>query len=227
MPTVFITGASQGLGLEFARQYAADGWRVIGTCREPATADALAHLQGDVEIHPLDVTDHDQIQALAKTLKRQTIDVLLNNAGIYGPRPTPFGHVDYEAWRQVMNVNAMAPLKVCESFVDHVAAGDLKIMAALTSKMGSIADNSSGGSYIYRSSKVALNAVMKSLAVDLESRGITVFVLHPGWVKTDFGGPSALISADESVSGMRSVISGARLDDSGAFFNYDGKSIPW
>ena len=227
MPSVFITGANRGLGLEFARQYAADGWRVIGTCREPAAANALVHLKGDVEIHPLDVTDHAQVQALAKTLKRNTIDVLLNNAGIYGPRPTPFGDVDYDAWRQVTNVNAMSPLKVCESFVEHVAAGDLKIMAALTSKMGSIADNTSGGSYIYRSSKAALNAVMKSLAADLKSRGITVIVLHPGWVKTDLGGPSALIDADESVTGMRKVIGGARPDDSGCFFNYDGKSIPW
>ncbi len=227
MPTVFITGAGRGLGLEFARQYAADGWRVIGTCREPATADALARLQGDVEIHPLDVTDHARIQALAKTLKRDTIDVLLNNAGLYGPRPTPFGDVDYDAWRTVMNVNAMSPLKVCESFVDHVAGGDLKVMATLTSKMGSMADNTSGGSYIYRSSKAALNAVMKSLAADLKSRAITVIVLHPGWVRTDMGGPSALIDADESISGMRQVIGGARLEDSGCFFNYDGKPVPW
>ena len=227
MPTVFITGANRGLGLEFARQYAADGWRVIGTCREPAAADALAHLQGEVEIHPLDVTDHGQIQSLAKALKRHTIDVLLNNAGLYGPRPTPFGGVDHDAWREVLNVNAMSPLKVCESFVEHVAGGDLKIMATLTSKMGSMADNTSGGSYIYRSSKAALNAVMKSLAADLKSRGITVIVLHPGWVRTDMGGPSALIDADESIAGMRGVIGGARLDDSGCFFNYDGKPVPW
>lgn len=227
MPTAFITGASRGIGLEFARQYLADGWRVIGTCRDPSNAKELSGLDGDVDVHALDVTDHAQVQALAKSLKREAIDVLLNNAGIYGPKPSPFGGVDYDAWKQVLEVNTMAPLKVCECFVDHVVAGDLKIMASVTSKMGSIADNTSGGSYIYRSSKAALNAVMKSLAADLTSREVTVIVLHPGWVKTDLGGPSALISVDESVSGMRRVIDGLRPEDTGQFFNYDGSRVPW
>jgi len=227
MPTAFITGASRGIGLEFARQYAADGWRVIGTCRDPSDSKDLAGLDGDVDVHSLDVTDHAQVQVLAKSLKREPIDLLLNNAGIYGPKPTPFGGVDYEAWKQVLDVNTMAPLKVCESFVDHVAASDLKIMAAVSSKMGSLEDNTSGGSYIYRSSKAGLNAVMKSLAADLKSRGVIVIVLHPGWVKTDLGGPSALIEPCDSVSGMRRVIAGLTPEDSGRFFNYDGAEIPW
>lgn len=126
-----------------------------------------------------------------------------------------------------MRINVMAPVKVCGCFADHVAKGGLKTMATVTSKMGSIADNSSGGSYVYRSSKAALNAVMKSLAVDLEERGITVAVLHPGWVKTDMGGPGALIDAPESVTGMRRVIAGLKPADTGGFFNYDGAAIPW
>lgn len=227
MPTVLITGASRGLGLEFARQYAADGWHVIATCRDPARARDLRGLGDTVDVFALDVTDHGQVQGLAKKLKRDPIDVLLNSAGIYGPRPVPFGGVDYGAWADVFRVNAMAPLKVCECFVDHVARSDLKRMVTVTSGMGSIGGNDSGGSYIYRSSKAALNQVMKTLSVDLRARGITVVVLHPGWVRTDMGGPSALIDAPESVTGMRAVIAGLGAADNGRFYNYDGTEIPW
>ena len=123
--------------------------------------------------------------------------------------------------------NAMAPLKVVESFVDHVARSDTRLIAAISSKMGSMADNTSGGSYIYRSSKAALNAVMKSLSVDLAPRGISVVSLHPGWVRTDMGGPSALIDASESVGGMRRVLESAPDELRGRFMNYDGREIPW
>lgn len=227
MTTVLITGANRGLGLEFARQYAADGWRVIATCRDPAGARELAGLGGAVNIHALDVTDHARIHALAKTLKRDAIDVLINGAGVYGPRPVPLGGVDYAAWGEVLRVNAMAPLTVSESFDDHVARSDLKRIVTITSRMGSIADNDSGGSYIYRSSKAAVNAVMKSLAGDLKSKGITVAVVHPGWVRTDMGGPEATIDVTKSVTGMRAVIAGLKESDSGRFFNYEGTEIPW
>ena len=227
MPTVLITGANRGIGFEFARQYADGGWRVIATCRDPANAGELSALGGDIEVHGLDVTDHVRIQALAKSLERSAIDLLLSNAGVSGPRPNPFGGVDYQSWMEVLSVNAMSPLKLCECFVDHVARSDLKRIVAVTSKMGSIAENSSGGSYIYRSSKTALNSVMKSLSVDLASRRVIVAVLHPGWVRTDMGGPGALIEARTSVAGMRQVIAGLKLEDSGGFFNYDGAGIPW
>jgi len=227
MPTVLITGANRGIGLEFTRQYAADGWRVIATCRDPARARDLRGLEGTVDVLALDVTDHAQVQGLAKKLKRDPIDVLLNSAGIYGPRPVPFGGVDYGAWAEVFRVNAMAPLKVCECFVDHVAHSDQKLMVAVTSRMGSIGGNDSGGSYIYRSSKAALNQVMKTLSVDLRPRGISVVVLHPGWVRTDMGGPSAAIDTPESVTGMRAVIAGLGPADNGCFYNYDGAEIPW
>ncbi len=227
MPTVLITGANKGLGLEYARQYAQDGWRVIATCRHPDVAEELNSLDGDIVIHALDVTDHGQIQALAKNLRKEAIDLLLNNAGIYGPRPSKLGGIEYDTWEEVMRVNAMAPLKVCECFRDHVAASELKKIAIMSSKMGSMGDNDSGASYIYRSSKAALNAVMKSLSVDLRSRGISVAILHPGWVRTDMGGPSGLIDAPESVSGLRHVIENLTLETSGRFYNYDGTEIPW
>lgn len=227
MPTVLITGTNRGLGLEYTRQYAADGWRVIATCRNPDAATELGKLEGEVEIHALDVTDHGQIMGLAKTLRKEVIDLLLNNAGVYGPRPSKLGGIDYDVWEEVMRINVMAPLKVVEAFRDHVAASEMKKIAIMSSKMGSMGDNESGASYVYRSSKAALNAVAKSLSVDLQLRGIAVAVLHPGWVRTDMGGPSGLIDAPESVSGLRHVIENLTLETSGQFFNYDGADIPW
>ncbi|MCP5367329.1 MAG: SDR family oxidoreductase [Hyphomicrobiales bacterium] len=226
MPTVMITGAGRGLGLEFARQYAADRWKVIATCRDPDNAADLQAITG-VQVRQLDITDPAQIHALTRKLKREAFDVLLHNAGIYGPRPAMLGGVEREPWLDVLNVNAIAPFQVTEAFLDHVARGKLKKIIAVTSRMGSMTDNTSGGSYIYRSSKAALNAVMKSLSVDLRPRGISVAVLHPGWVRTEMGGPSALISAEESVSGMRKVIADLTVERTGGFFNYDGTEIGW
>lgn len=227
MPTTLITGANRGLGLEFARQYSENGWRVIATCRRPEMAHKLETLCCNVETHLLDVTDFAHVENLAHALDHEKIDLLINNAGVYGPQSAGLGELDYEEWEQVLKVNAISPLKICESFADHVASSGLKIMAAITSKMGSISDNTSGGSYFYRSSKAALNAAMKSLAYDLKPRGITVAILHPGWVRTDMGGNNALIDADESVAGMRKVIASLKLEDSGKFLSFDGAEIPW
>ena len=227
MPTVLITGASRGLGLELARQYANDGWRVIATCRDPGAAAELKAVDGSLHIHALDVTDREAIRALARTLEGRPVDLLINNAGVYGPREVPFGEMDYDAWAEVIGVNTMAPLAVTECFAGHVAASDLKIVVAITSRLGSIASIDSGRHCIYRSSKAALNAVMKGLSHELKSKDITVAVLHPGWVKTDMGGPEASIDAPLSVSGLRRVIAGLGPGDSGKFFNYDGEEIPW
>lgn len=222
-----ITGASRGLGLEFARQYANEGWRVIATCRDPAAAADLKAVDGSVDIHALDVTDQKSIRALALALEGQGVDLLINNAGVYGPDDIAFGDMDYGAWADVIGVNTLAPYAVTECFAGHVAASDLKIVVAITSRMGSIASIDKGSSCIYRSSKAALNAVMKGLSHELKSMGITVAVLHPGWVKTDMGGPGADIDAPQSVSGLRQVIAGLNPGDSGKFFNYDGSEIPW
>ena len=226
-PTVLITGASRGLGLEFARQYAAEGWRVIATCRQPKAAKALAAIKGDVRIRALDVTDPAQVRALARALKSEAIDLLISNAGIYGPRKETFGQVNTEAWHQVFRTNVMGPIMIAEALADHVARSERKTIVALTSMMGSIAENQSGGSYIYRSSKAALNMVMKGLSLSLKSRKILVVLLHPGWVRTDMGGASAHLGVEESVTSMRRVIGGLKPSDSGRFFNYDGREIPW
>jgi len=227
MPTVMITGSNRGLGLECARQYADEGWRVIATCRNPGNAVELASLKGELEIHALDISDHGQILSLADSLREEAIDLLFNNAGIFDPSPSQLVDIDYTAWENFISVNVMSPLMVCATFSDHVAASDLKKIAIMSSKMGSIDDNNSGGSYIYRSSKAALNAVMKSLSIDLAPRGISVAILHPGWVRTDMGGPNGLIDAPESVNGLLKVIKDLNLKNSGRFYSYDGSEIAW
>ena len=232
MGTTLITGANRGIGLEFCRQYAADGWRVLACSRYPEKSDALNKLAAQhpeqIKIHALDVADHVEIDRLAHVLADESIDLLINNAGIYPDSDkSGFGHTDYAEWIHAFRINTMAPLKMAETFATQIARGKQKTIVTVTSKMGSIADNSSGGSYLYRSSKAAVNMVVKSLAIDLKPIGITAVVFHPGWVKTDMGGPSALISAEQSVSGMRQVIARLTMADSGRFFAYDGQEIPW
>lgn len=227
MPVALITGANRGLGLEFVRQYADDGWHVIACCRTPEAATELNALDGDIEVRALDVVDFSAIDALASDLQGTAIDVLVANAGMYGKKGASLRGVDYDEWMDVFRTNTQAPLKIVEAFCSHVAASEGKRLVALTSKMGSISDNDSGGSYVYRSSKAALNAVMKSAAIDLSARGVLSCVLHPGWVRTDMGGPQGLIDAPASVSGMRAVIQGLTNETSGGFFDYSGKEIPW
>ena len=232
MYTTLITGANRGIGLELARQYAADGWRVVTCCRHPGKSDALKKLAtqhpGLVEIHPLDVTDLAQIDRMSATLANESIDLLMNNAGVYPDDEFKgFGHVDYAKWMHAFQVNTMAPLKMAEAFVKQVARSKLKIIATISSMMGSIDDNGSGGAYLYRSSKTAVNMVNKSLSLDLKSEGITAVVFNPGWVLTDMGGPNAMIPVEQSVDGLRAVIGKLTQADSGKFFDYDGKEIAW
>lgn len=224
MPTVLITGANRGIGLEFARQYVADGWEVVATARHPDEADDLIAL--GVERHPLDVADFAGIESLARGLAGRPIDVLLNNAGVYGGRQD-FGDIDPDDWAYTLRVNALAPLMMARAFVGHLEGGRRKIIANMSSKMGSMADNGSGGVYSYRSSKAAQNAVTRSLSHDLAPRGIICLALHPGWVRTRMGGGGALIGADESAAGLRRVIDSATPAHSGRFWNHDGQEIPW
>ncbi len=227
MPTCLITGANRGIGLEFARQYAADGWSVIATCRRPEQASALPQIEGDVRIEALDVTNFAGIEKLGRKLERVPIDVLINNAGIYGPRVVPYDSIDYAAWAEVLRVNTMSCAKVSAVLSRNVAWSQRKLIVALSSSMGSVGGNVSGGGYIYRSSKAALNAVMRSLAIDLRPKEITVCVVHPGWVRTDMGGSGAVLDPFESVAGMRHLIERLTLNDSGKFFYYDGSELPW
>jgi NAD(P)-dependent dehydrogenase (short-subunit alcohol dehydrogenase family) len=221
MPTALITGASRGIGREFARQYEDAGWRVVATCRDPSKSG----LEG--EVHPLDVTAPAGIAALRDALDGEAVDLLINNAGMYGPRGTALGAIDYGAWENVLRTNVLGPVRVAEAFAESVARSGLKIMVFISSKMGSIGDNNSGGGYIYRSSKTALNMAVTSLSVDLSGRGITCLLFHPGWVKTDMGGASAPVDAAASVAGMRAVIDRATPADSGRFFDNEGNQLPW
>ena len=228
--TILMTGANRGIGLELARQFAADGWQVLACCRNPDSAAELQALQEEyagLEIHPLDVTDYEQLASLAQSLSGRPIDILLNNAGIYGPKGVGFGEVEPAAWREVLEVNTIAPLMLTQAFVEQVAASRQKLVAMVSSKVGSIADNSSGGSYLYRSSKTALNQVVKSLSIDLAGQGISVISLHPGWVLTDMGGPNAEITTTESVAGLKTILQSAGRAQSGQFIEYDGSPIPW
>lgn len=233
MKTILITGANRGLGLEFCRQYTAEGWRVIAACRHPEGATELALLSEEyshLQIEALDVSDFAQIDALSAKLSGESIDVLLNNAGVYGDKPGHgFGHLDYQAWAETLAINTMAPVKMAEAFLPHIERSKTKLIATVSSLMGSMTDNTSGGSLLYRSSKAGLNAVMKSLSIDLLPRSIGVLILHPGWVRTDMGGSNALIDVEESVLGMRQRIDGFTLDQTGNFVRYDeGASIvPW
>jgi NAD(P)-dependent dehydrogenase (short-subunit alcohol dehydrogenase family) len=231
MSSVLITSANRGLGLEFAAQYLADGWHVYAACRRPSSAEKLQRLAQDqkdrIEFLAMDVTDVASVRRAAASIHDAAIDVLINSAGIIGAPNQTVGNMDYEAWAEVLNVNTMGPLRVIEAFTDHVARSARKLIVTITSGMGSLADNTSGGSIAYRSSKAAVNMVMRSVAIDLASRGITCVLLNPGWVKTDMGGPNATITAAKSVAALRRTIAGLGPVQSGKFFHYDGRPYAW
>ena len=230
MPSVLITGANRGIGLEFTSSFADDGWRVHACCRNPDKAKDLKLLaegsSGAVSVHRLDVTDGLKAASLAREFAEEAIDILINNAGVYGPREG-FGETDYDEWLPVLAVNVLAPMRIVERFAEHVGRSERRLIVNISSRMGSMAENTGGGAYIYRSSKAALNMVSRSLAADLAPRSITVVAFHPGWVQTDMGGQQAAISAQESVQGMRKVIDRLTPDDTGKFFGFDGREIPW
>jgi NAD(P)-dependent dehydrogenase (short-subunit alcohol dehydrogenase family) len=231
MPSAFITGANRGLGFEFARQYLTGGWQVYAACRDPDSATELHRLAdagGDkLLIVALDVTHPANVKSAAAELDAGAIDLLLNNAGVGGALGQTVGNIDYKAWAKVLEVNTMGPIRVSEAFVEHVARSERKLIVTLTSGMGSIADNASGGAFAYRSSKAAVNMVMRSLAIDLAPRGITCVVVNPGWVQTDMGGPHATLTPAESVSRLRRLIDSLGPAQSGKFFNHDGREYAW
>ena len=221
MPSTLITGANRGLGLEFARQYSADGWQVYAACRDPNSASELGSLAdgsgGRLQVRSMDVSDLASVRAVASELKGKPIDLLLNNARVGGPRGQTIGNIDYEVWARVLDVNTLGPIRVAEAFVDNVAQSERKLIVTITSGMGSIGDNTSGGAFAYRSSKAAVNMVMRSLAIDLAPRGITCVVINPGWVRTDMGGPHATLTTAQSVKRLRRLIDTLGPAQSGRF----------
>jgi NAD(P)-dependent dehydrogenase (short-subunit alcohol dehydrogenase family) len=232
MRRVLITGSNRGLGLAWVRQCAGRGWRVFATCRDPESAVDLRDLAGQtpaVSVHRLDVTDPIQIGDLAESLQEETIDLLVNNAGVYFERwgQDPIGRIRYDDWEETFRVNTLAPMRVTEALLPHLARGERALVLAISSHMGSIADIEAPRDYAYRSSKAALNAAMHGLAHELEPRGIGVLLLHPGWVRTRMGGSSAPIGPEESVRGMLALVDRYAPNLSGGFFRFDGARMPW
>ena len=228
MKTVFITGANRGLGLEFVKEYAENDYQIIATCRDPKSSkelNALAKSSPQINLNKLDVGITKNIQDLANQLEDISIDILINNAGIY--RSGIFNAVNKDSWIESFVTNTIGPYEVIEHFLPNVLRGHEKKVVSITSKMGSIDDNTSGGSYIYRTSKTALNSMMKSLTHDLKSHNISTMTLHPGWVRTDMGGPGGWIDVKESVSGMIEQIENLSLQNTGQYIDYAGKVIKW
>lgn len=226
MPTAVITGANRGLGLEFTRVYLAEGWAVHAGCRHPTQADALRKLKGDLRIHALDVNDPKDVKALAKGLGSEPVDLLINNAGVFGKRDLKLGTLDYADWEQVLKTNVLAPIHVAEVLVENVAHSAQKKMVFIGSRMGSVGANT-GGNMIYRTSKSALNMAVHCISLEMKPRGITCLILHPGWVKTDMGTSRATIEIPVSIAGMKPVIDRATIEDTGKFFDYQGQPLPW
>lgn len=230
MPQILITGASRGIGLALAQEYAARKWRVRATCRDPNAAAALqslAQTHSHVTIHAMDVSAHPSIDALAAELNGEAIDVVCNNAGVGGGK-SALGEIDFAHWRRVLDVNLFGAIKVSEAFLPHVEASAEKKIVAISSSLGSISATR-GGNYAYRTSKAALNMAIRSLAMDLKERGIIAAVLSPGIVDTDFtrGASMPKIAAAESAAGLADIITKLSHEHAGAFIRYNGETVAW
>ena len=226
MQQLLITGANRGIGLEFTQQYLANGWRVYASYRQQP-GDALAALACDhLTLLPLDVAEDDSIASLQEQLNSVELDLVINNAGVFGPKDQSLGTVSRQQWLDVLNVNSVAPLMLAQAVGKNLRAKG-GTFAVLGSRMGSIEGTDGGALYLYRSSKAAVNQVVKSLSIDLKQFGINVVALHPGWVQTDMGGANASINTHTSVNGLRQVLATIGPDDTGSFINYDGTSIAW
>ncbi len=222
--TVLITGANRGLGLEFARQYKQAGWRVIGTARNPGEAQELEALGATVM--QLDVASQQSVDDLAAALDGEPIDLLINNAGIF-PRVGKITEIDFDDYSRTLAVNTVGPVRVTRALLPNLRRGQLKMIAGLSSNLGSIAENERGNFYGYRESKAALNMFTKTLAAELGPEGFICVVLTPGWVQTDMGGPNAPLTPADSISGMKAVLDELTPADNGTFWSYDGRQMPW
>ena len=233
--TVLVTGANRGIGLEFAKQYAAKGYKVIATARKPAVAvelNALAKADKDIVVEALDVTDNAAIDALAAKYKGQAIDILINNAGITGsPDKQRFGSIDYASFDDVMNTNVRGPLKMTEAFTEHLAASQQKKVMVVSSSEGSIGSVTSNRQPFYRASKAAVNMAMKNVSYTLKDKGISVALINPGPVDTDMmaaaRGRMPLRTTELAVRELSAIMETLTVDKTGTFFNFDGTTLPW
>ncbi|MCL1137275.1 SDR family oxidoreductase [Shewanella pneumatophori] len=227
---LLITGANRGIGLTFVKAYLSAGWQVTACCRSPNDADKLLSLKSvyqKLTIVKLDLDELDNISLDSLNLPEESFDLVIHNAGYYGPKGVSFGQVNLGEWRKVLEINTLGPLFITNLLYPKLNLTQGCTLAFISSKVGSMADNGSGGGYYYRSSKAALNAVVKSLSIDLATDGVKSVALHPGWVLTDMGGPNALIDTETSVQGMMQVIDKLSFEQSGSFIDYQGKTIPW
>ena len=234
MPTVLITGANRGLGLGLVNAYLADGWHVIAVVRQ--SSPRLESVETDsLEIRHCDLVDDDSLAALAHSLAGRSIDVLINNAGRMAQAPDSpvehgtqgFGHFDRALWHEVFDINLFTPMRLSELLIAAVERAPRGRIVTLSSMLGSQALNDSGGLYAYRASKAGVNAIAKSMAVDLADRGVIAIAMHPGWVRTDMGGADAPLDIEASARGMKAVIDGLGPEDSGKFLGWDGSELPW
>ena len=228
--SILITGTNRGIGLEFVKHYLKNNEKVIATYRNKNSAKDLLELKNttsNLSLVELDVSNPNSINEFASKITDQPIDTFINNAGVFGPRNNEFGNFNAKEWLDVFNINTIAPLLITQKILKNLRLGKNKKLVFISSKVGSIEENTGGGMYIYRSSKTALNQVIKSLSIDFKDENFIAAALHPGWVQTDMGGPNALIDTKTSVKGMAEVIDSLVLKNSGRFYNYDGSSIPW
>jgi NAD(P)-dependent dehydrogenase (short-subunit alcohol dehydrogenase family) len=231
METVFITGANRGIGLELTRQYLKKQTRVIAACRAPERAQSLSDLKESysdaLQVHPLDVTDERSVQLLVELLRGQSIDVLINNAGINGGERQDILNMDYPQWATTLAVNTIAPFRITVAFLDNLRQSRKPRVITFSSQLGSMLRPTSTGYYAYRSSKAAVNKVMQGLAVDLRAENIIVCPVHPGWVQTDMGGAKADLTVQQSASGLIQLIDQLEMQDSGHFMKWNGEEHLW
>ena len=237
MPTMLITGANRGLGLNLLKLYNDEGWQIHACCRNPDAATELQSIADQakdrVTVHRLDVEDPSTIADLKAALGPSPIDLLINMAGYLGKTISEsgglqsFGESDFSEWKKAYRTNCIGPMRVCEALVDNVEASDKKTIINISSIIGSIAGDTFGNLYGYRASKAALNSITHAMAINLKDRGITVVPFHPGFVKTDMGGPDADIEIAESVTGIKSVVDKITHEDTGRFLTWEGGELPW
>jgi NAD(P)-dependent dehydrogenase (short-subunit alcohol dehydrogenase family) len=233
MSRVLITGANRGLGLEFARQYSADGWEVIATARSPKQSEELQRLakSKSVTLQVLDVASDDSVKHLAEVLNSRPVDLLILNSAIFIRDGNKVGELNFAGWRESFETNVLGAMRVAQALIENVAASKRKQIVAISTGMGSLQTLATtiefGSAYQYRSSKAALNMAMSILAKEVEQHGISVLIFSPGWVQTDMGGPNAALTPEQSIAGMRKVLEGNPMELTGKFLSYDGSTWPW
>jgi NAD(P)-dependent dehydrogenase (short-subunit alcohol dehydrogenase family) len=223
MTTTLITGANRGIGLELVRKFLAQGHDVIATARDPETSNEL-NATG-AKVYPLEVTDAASVAALKEAVGDQPIDYLINNAGIGSF--AAFKDLDYDAFANMLAVNTIAPIRMIDTFLDNIAASDVKMAASLSSMMGSIENTQASFGLIYRTSKAGLNMALRAAAPELAEKGVTLLALHPGWVNTDMGGKQAPVNPAQSAAGLYTVITTAGPSSELRVLDFEGKTHPW